>query len=541
MALRQPILAVVPARGGSVGVIRKNMRSVAGCPLIGHTLMAVRASGLADRIVVSSEDEEILNWAELRGYEPLPRPESLSGPSAPIGQVAAHVADELQWTGIVAVFQPTSPLRSGQSIRDAVRRFFDGNADSLMSVVREPHLYWYDEGDDLSCATPLFGERVNRQYGTHRVLRETGSIQLVRSEHVRRHRTMVAPRHLLFELPADEGLDIDTVDDLAAARRRLERGTVVLRLRANAVVGSGHLHHCIQLAEELSDQQVRFLLTNCDPFVDKILDMYGYEYRRETSLGDDLAALRGPGSSIVVNDVLDTSVAEIMVERSLGFSVVNVEDLGPGARYADWVINALYPPPTDSPAHTVYGARWATLRTEFHNLPARRIRPIAKRILVTFGGTDPASLGPRFAKALALRFDLEVVAVAGPGADEARFPPECRVRTQLRSMAHEMMAADVVVTSAGRTVFEAAATGTPVIVVAQNAREATHAHIGFDSGVIFLGLGPLVGDQLVVEAVDRLLADSQLREELSARLRQSIDLLGTERIGSRIRSMLRGH
>ena len=99
--------------------------------------------------MVSSDDDEILQWAQLHGYEALPRPEALAADDATISAVARHVADELDWHGDVAVFQPTSPLRTADSIRRAVEEFRAGDADSLTSVVRETHLFWYDENDDL--------------------------------------------------------------------------------------------------------------------------------------------------------------------------------------------------------------------------------------------------------------------------------------------------------------------------------------------------------------------------------------------------------
>ena len=99
-------------------------------------------------------------------------------------------------------------------------------------------------------------------------------------------------------------------------------------------------------------------------------------------------------------------------------------------------------------------------------------------------------------------------------------------------MAREMLEADLAVTSAGRSVYEAATTGTPVVVLAANAREATHAHLGYDSGVVFLGIGSLVDDAHIVATVKRLLADAALRRELSDRLRASVDDRGAARIGS---------
>jgi spore coat polysaccharide biosynthesis predicted glycosyltransferase SpsG len=103
-----------------------------------------------------------------------------------------------------------------------------------------------------------------------------------------------------------------------------------------------------------------------------------------------------------------------------------------------------------------------------------------------------------------------------------------------------MAEADLILTSAGRTVYEAAATGTPVIVLAQNAREATHAHLGYATGVVFLGIGSLVDDDQILAMAERLLENAALREELSHRLRASIDAAGATRIAHRIRGLMQG-
>ena len=105
----------------------------------------------------------------------------------------------------------------------------------------------------------------------------------------------------------------------------------------------------------------------------ELLDQHGYEHRAESDLAGDLAALAGPGANLVVNDILDTSEEEVLIERAAGYLVVNVEDLGPGARFADWVVNALYPV-SDTAANVSPGPEWATLRSEFHDLPQKRIR-----------------------------------------------------------------------------------------------------------------------------------------------------------------------
>jgi CMP-N-acetylneuraminic acid synthetase/spore coat polysaccharide biosynthesis predicted glycosyltransferase SpsG len=538
MTAAAPLLAIVPARGDSRGVPNKNLRSLGGRPLVAHTLEAVAASGVADRMIVSSEHEPVLRWALLHGYEIHERPAELAGEGVSLSAVAAHLADELDWTGDVAVFPPSAPFRSVQAIRDTVRAFRDGAAiDSLSTAVREHHPFWVDEHDDLARARSL-PER--NDAGAAAVLRETGAIQLVRADALRSGRALLTARHVLFETEPGEGLSIESNDDLVLARRRVERGTVVFRLRANARVGSGHIYHCLQLADELADQRLCFLLVDCDPFVRELIDDHGYEHRTETDLAADLEALASGGQRLVVNDVLDTTEREVLIQRAAGYRVVNVEDLGPGARLADWVVNALYMPDESSGANVVSGPAYATLRTEFLHLPPKEIREQPRRVLISFGGTDPGRLGPRCARLLQGRLDVEIRVVVGHSAPDEDFPDGIEVAHHVRSMAAEMIEADLVLTSAGRTVYEAAATGTPVAVLAQGARDATHAHLSYTSGVVFLGIGPLVDDAHVIGVVERLLADRALRCELSERLRDSIDERGATRIGHRIRGLLRG-
>ena len=258
---------------------------------------------------------------------------------------------------------------------------------------------------------------------------------------------MVGERHVLFELPADEALDIDTLDDLVVARRRIEQGTVVFRLRANARVGSGHLYHCLQLADELADQRLRFLLGDCDPFVDELLDRARLRLppRDATSRGD-LEALRGPGRNVVVNDVLDTTEA-----RGAGASGRRVQGgqrrgPRPRRRLADWVVNALYPV-DDGAARTRRRRvrRCATLRGEFLNLPPkRRARASPSASSSPSAAPTPAAWARAARRLLARRRrgrdrrDRRARAPREPSS-----PPACAVRRHVRSMAAEMMDADL--------------------------------------------------------------------------------------------------
>ena len=369
------LLAIVPARGGSKGVPFKNMRRLGDRPLIAYTVEAVVAAGVADRVVISSDFDQALRWAELNGHEIHERPEALAGDEATISDMAADLATSLGWTGDVGVFQPTSPLRSSDSIARAVEAFRASDADSMASAVRERHLFWLDEEDDLARARPLFESRVNRQYAKHRVLRETGSIQLVRAAALAEGGQMVTDRHVLFEVPPDEALDIDTRGGPGGGSppaRTRHRGVPRARERGDRLGARAPL----PAAGRRAGRPARALpAARLRPVRGRAGDRARLRLRHRDRPGHrPRAACDDPGRRVLVNDVLDTTEEEVLLQRSLGFKVVNIEDLGPGAKVADWVVNALYPNDQSDDVKVASGPR---------------VRDAARRVLQPAGQDHP--------------------------------------------------------------------------------------------------------------------------------------------------------
>lgn len=137
------VLAIIPARGGSKGVPRKNVRLAAGKPLIAHTIeTALAARNLFYRVIVSTDDEEIARIAEKYGAEvPFLRPTDLASDSVPMLPVLQHAVRfveceskvPLDW---VCLLQPTDPLRNVRDIEEALRLGQRGGCDSVISVVQ---------------------------------------------------------------------------------------------------------------------------------------------------------------------------------------------------------------------------------------------------------------------------------------------------------------------------------------------------------------------------------------------------------------------
>ena len=123
-------LGVIPARGGSKGIPRKNIKKIAGRPLIAWTIEAARRSKLLDRFVVSTEDEEIARIAKRYGAEVIKRPKRLATDRADTLSVLQHVLSRIESDAAV-VLQPTSPVRNTGRIDSCIRRFKKTGADNL--------------------------------------------------------------------------------------------------------------------------------------------------------------------------------------------------------------------------------------------------------------------------------------------------------------------------------------------------------------------------------------------------------------------------
>ena len=131
------VLGLIPARGGSKGISRKNLVQVGGKPLLAWTVETARAATELTRVVLSTDDDEI---AATAGVEVLRRPAELAADETPMLDVVRHAVAELS-PEVVVLLQPTSPLRRAEHVDAAVRLLLESGADAVVSVVAVPHRY----------------------------------------------------------------------------------------------------------------------------------------------------------------------------------------------------------------------------------------------------------------------------------------------------------------------------------------------------------------------------------------------------------------
>ncbi|PKW27084.1 cytidylyltransferase domain-containing protein [Phycicoccus duodecadis] len=220
------ILCVVPARGGSKGVPRKNVRVVAGRPLIAWTVEQALAARPAMDVVVSTDDDEIAEAARAAGaLVPFRRPAELARDETPTEPVVRHAIEQARAADAapdaVMLLQATSPIRLPGTVSRALARFAATGVDSLVGVVPQAPFLWTD-GDEPSAAYDVTA-RPRRQDLTPQTLRyrETGSLYLTRTWVYDELDNRIGGRVGLFVMDEIEGVDIDTALDLAVAEQTL--------------------------------------------------------------------------------------------------------------------------------------------------------------------------------------------------------------------------------------------------------------------------------------------------------------------------------
>jgi CMP-N,N'-diacetyllegionaminic acid synthase len=226
------ILGLIPARGGSKSIPRKNLATLAGKPLLAWTAEAALGARRLGRIVLSTDDEEIADAGRRLGLDvPFLRPAELAQDDTPMLPVMRHAADWCAARGdaldAVVLLQPTSPLRRALHIDEAVALLLaDGAADSVVSIVPVPHQFspvsvMRLEGGRLSPFLP--GPPILRRQDKPLVYARNGPAVLgVRIEALRRG-VLYGPTTLGYVMDARSSLDIDDPDDLWLAEQILRK------------------------------------------------------------------------------------------------------------------------------------------------------------------------------------------------------------------------------------------------------------------------------------------------------------------------------
>jgi CMP-N,N'-diacetyllegionaminic acid synthase len=213
------ILGVIPARGGSKGVPRKNLREVGGKPLIAWTIENSKKAKYIDRIILSSEDSEIISVAKQWECDvPFVRPEELALDDTPGIDPVLHainlLAEEYDY---VVLLQPTSPLRTADDMDRCIELCFSRNAPACVSVTEmEKSPYWMYTVDTEGHLHNLLkiNKIFQRRQDMPKVFALNGAVYVAEIRWLIKTRTFVTDQTVAYAMPRERSLDIDTEMDL---------------------------------------------------------------------------------------------------------------------------------------------------------------------------------------------------------------------------------------------------------------------------------------------------------------------------------------
>lgn len=510
------IVAVIPARAGSRGIPNKNIRLVGGHPLVYYAIRNALSSANITRVVVTTDSDAVRIIAQQMGAEVHWRDAALCADNVTLDSVIADaVPSDVEWDYVVTM-QPTSPTLSVETLDAAIGKAVEEGQDTLISVVNEPRLSWGKNED--GSVRPNYAARLNRQW-LPADYAETGAFVVSRASVVTPE-TRIGEKVGVFEVPASEGIDVDTFDDLRCVAAHLDREKVAIYVNGNNKRGIGHIYRALEMADEFyTKPDIYYDVNQTDP---KVFGGTTHNLIGVDGIADLFDRCKGKRYTLFINDILTTSIDYMIGLRSVvpEAKIVNFEDDGEGILKADLVFNALYH--DDELPQVKAGERYYISAKTFLFYKPIEVKPEVERVFISFGGADPQNYSDRLLAIIASdperysRYHFTVVL----GRAKLNVPELLAYNEKLdnvdvlfdvANMPEIMSCCDIAVTSRGRTGYELAILGIPSIAMAQNRREEKHGFVCNENGFTYLGLNP--PDEIIKSNLDMYLG-------LSAEARQ---------------------
>ncbi|WP_066354398.1 cytidylyltransferase domain-containing protein [Aliarcobacter skirrowii] len=537
------ILVVIPARGGSKGIPRKNLRLLNGKPLLYYSINTALNSKFDLDVYVSSEDEEILNTSLQFGAKVHKRNISIADDKSTLDPVIyacykyASQIENKDYDYIITM-QPTSPLLKTNSLDSAIAKSIENKEiETIIAAKDDTHLSWRKESDKF---LPNYEKRLNRQYLTP-TFTETGAFFITRKDIIT-PTNRIGKNVELYILSNGEEIDIDTYEDWNLCEYHLKRKNILFVVTGNDIVGLGHVYNTLLVANDILNHKITFLVDKDSKLAyDKIsLKNYPVFIQESENILDDIKKFN---PDLVINDKLDTTLEYMQGLKKLSIKTLNFEDLGEGSKIADLVINAIYPEKQIIKNH-YFGHDYFILRDEFIYSETKDNKEKIECILISFGGVDPNNYTKKVIETIyeyCMQHSIKINVITGFGYkkyDSIDNYKNINIYKNVANISKYMLEADLIFTSAGRTTYEVASIGVPTIVLAQNDRELTHFFANSEFGFLNLGLGYNISDEEIYKNFIELI-DSYENRKYTSELMLKFDLKsGRKRVNKLIQNLM---
>lgn len=264
---------------------------------------------------------------------------------------------------------------------------------------------------------------------------------------------------------------------------------ILVRVDGSKLIGLGHVYNMLTVLEHLNKNEILIVMKSNKQLGSAKFRKYQFKVKFFSTRNEFQKIIEKFQPSVIVNDLLNTTISYIKFLKKFNCMLVNFEDLGPGRKYADLVFNPIYYASSSSKKE-FYGHKYACVRSEFRKSIRPKTRKTVKKVVVTFGGTDPTNKTQnviRFIQNEQLR-KIQWNIILGLGYSRRKEIKKIakkmnkggysiNIVEKTDNISEYIQNSDFAITSNGRTVFELAAMKIPMISIAVNHRERQHSFV----------------------------------------------------------------
>lgn len=522
------IVAIIPARGGSKGVPNKNIRMLAGHPLIYYSINNALKSKYIDEVIVSTDSEEIASVSRNLGAKIHFRDESLARDNVSLSPVIYDAIRDIE-TDFIVTMQATSPCLTVETLDKAIETAINSEYDTIISVCNHPNLAWRRQDEQF---TPEYEARLNRQQLPGRYV-ETGAFFISKASAVTKD-SHIGKNCSCFEIPETEAIDIDDFSDILLAEYFLRREKIAIFVNGNLEMGLGHIYRSFDIADSLYVKPDIYYLkgiTETEAFGDTTHNLIQIK-----DLEEFYQKIKENKYTTLITDNLDTeleymkSVREMLPKAKL----INFEDKNEGHGLADHTINSFFD--TKKYIGTLNGSKYYFARKAYLSFKPINIREKVEDVLILFGGADPQNYTEKLLKIIsASKYDkIHFRIIVGRSNAEfknskAKTNSNIEIIYNTKILPELIQKSDIAISSCGNTAYEFALLGIPTIAIAENLREEDHEFIRATNGFNYLGINP--DEKTIERELDKFINLSQEERQNIHNKQLSTDLIsGRERI-----------
>jgi len=506
------ILIVIPGVKKNAVIPDQLIKKLNGITLIQRAInTALRVVNNKKQILIITDSDEIALIAQRNGIS-FKKDKLLSLNSENIIKEVTSRIEAFKQDNIL-LYRANTPLLDENILKSAYLEFLKYNKGLIVSVKKENrNVFSYSDGK-------------LRKIATHNLCEEVQAFYIFDKSTINLQSFNPAP----YYIPDEKSIEIKSYQNWWICEKILQRKKIVFHVFGSFEIGMGHIFRSLALAHEITDHEVVFVCNEKYKLAVKEIASTDYQVIASKNSEQSICKLN---PDIVINDVLDTTKDFVLKLKENGILVVNFEDLGSGAEYADLVFNELYEVPKNNFNNYFWGHKYVTLRDEFDAAKPNLNTTSIKEVIIMFGGTDPNNLTLITLKSildLCQIKNIKINIICGSGymfLDELKASiiscdyDNIILHNSILYVSKVMENSQIAISSNGRSIFELAEMNIPSIIISHHEREYSHDFSKHERGFINLGVFNSNSHIDIKNAFIRVTTDSSYWFELYMNLKK---------------------